>query len=137
MWILDESNHYAKPTAPFAFVIFDLSKFSLTKNMDYKLVKFLLGMFLDYFPETLGYCVIVDSPWLFSGCWKLIRPWVDPKTAEKIRFIKANELNEFLDEELIFEELGGKLKFDFDEWFETCRLNFESRKMKDEEVIAE
>lgn len=33
MWLLNESNHYAYPDMPCSFVVFNMSNFSLTKNM--------------------------------------------------------------------------------------------------------
>lgn len=33
MWLLNESNHFANAEMPCALVVFDMSKFSLTKNM--------------------------------------------------------------------------------------------------------
>lgn len=67
------------------------------------------------------------SPWLFSGCWKLIRPFVDQKTAEKVHFMKFDELKELLPEERLFEDIGGQLAFEFNDVYEEIRDNFISR----------
>ena len=39
------------------------------KNMDYGVVKFLISVLQDYYPECLGRCYILSSPWIFNACW--------------------------------------------------------------------
>jgi len=35
------------------------------------------------YPETLSVALIVGAPMLFSACWAIIKPWLDPVTAAK------------------------------------------------------
>ena len=32
----------------------------------------------------LAQVLIVNSPWLFYGCWALIKPWIDPDFVERV-----------------------------------------------------
>lgn len=32
----------------------------------------------------MGQTLIVNSPWLFSACWKVIKGWIDPVAASKV-----------------------------------------------------
>jgi hypothetical protein len=50
----------------------------------------------------------VDAPWIFWACWKIISPWIDPKTAEKIKFITKAELKNYISEDTLLVEYGGK-----------------------------
>ncbi|RYH13138.1 hypothetical protein EON65_36405 [archaeon] len=36
------------------------------------------------YSETLEKLHVVDAPFIFSTCWALIRPWLDPVTAAKV-----------------------------------------------------
>jgi hypothetical protein len=43
---------------------------------------------------------IINAPFLFSGVWLMIKPWLDEKTAKKIKIIGSSykkELLEFVD----------------------------------------
>jgi len=43
--------------------------------MDYGFVKQLIWLLSRRYPERLGKCLIVNAPFLFTGCWALIRLW--------------------------------------------------------------
>ncbi|XP_019621718.1 PREDICTED: CRAL-TRIO domain-containing protein C589.09, mitochondrial-like [Branchiostoma belcheri] len=77
-------------------VLFDMKDFSL-RNMDYQFVKTLIMLLQRYFPERLGVCLIVNAPTLFSGCWLIIRPWLDERTRKKVAFVYSEEeLSEYI-----------------------------------------
>lgn len=44
--------------------------------MDYGFVKQLIWLLSRRYPERLGKCLIVNSPFIFTGCWALIRLWL-------------------------------------------------------------
>lgn len=69
--------------------------------MDYEVVKLLISI-LDYnYPETLFLGILCNSPVIFSGCWLIIRPWLDPVTAAKVVFKSKAELTQCMDESVI------------------------------------
>ncbi len=86
----------AKPDEEKFIIGFDLSKFSFA-CMDYECVKALISIMQTNYPETLYVCLVIDSPYIFSACWALIRPWLDPVTAAKVTFIKRAQLSEYMD----------------------------------------
>jgi len=71
-------------------VVFDLKGFAL-KNMDYAYVKRLIWILQHCYPERLGVCLIVNSPWIFYGCWSIIKLWINDVTRSKIIFIQNEE----------------------------------------------
>lgn len=71
------------------FIIYILG-FSLS-NMDYGFVKQLIWLLSRRYPERLGKCLIVNSPFIFTGCWALIRLWLHEVTSSKIVFIKSKD----------------------------------------------
>ena len=77
-------------------LIFDLKGFSM-KNMDYKFVKELLHVLMVYYPERIGMCFIIHYPWIFLGCWKLIRLWMNEVTRSKFIFAGKSQTDDFID----------------------------------------
>lgn len=77
-------------------ILFDMSGFS-TSVMDYEAVKVLINILLKNYPDILAASFIVNSPLLFSACWAIIRPWLDPVTAAKCVFLKPHQLVDYVD----------------------------------------
>mmetsp|Transcript_84247 Transcript_84247/g.176302 ORF Transcript_84247/g.176302 Transcript_84247/m.176302 type:complete len:375 (+) Transcript_84247:80-1204(+) len=67
-------------------LVFDLSDFGL-KSMDYEVVKRLIIVLANYYPERLGQVLLWNAPIVFSGFWQIISPFIDPVTFRKIRFV--------------------------------------------------
>ncbi len=90
--------HYPNETVT---IICDLKEFSM-KNMDYQHLKFLINILQNYYPESLGLVLIINSSWLFNSCWSIIKSWLDPIVENKIHFIKnLNDLNQFIDFQIL------------------------------------
>jgi hypothetical protein len=87
-------------------VIFDLGGFSLS-NMDYQFMKFMINILQNYFPDSLGQCLILNSPWIFSTCWIALKRWIDPASQEKIKFVNQTELSNYVDVEQVPKSHGG------------------------------
>lgn len=65
----------------------------------------------DYYPETMGNTLMVNTPFLFYGCWSIIKNFLDERTRQKIRILNSNYLStieEFVEIEKIPTFLGGK-----------------------------
>ncbi|KND03469.1 uncharacterized protein SPPG_00952 [Spizellomyces punctatus DAOM BR117] len=103
---LETGRLVLEPPQEMATIIFDMTNFGM-KNMDYDFLKFLLTCMQDYYPESLGGALVVNAPWIFNGCWTIIRPWLDPVVVSKVHFIKSSELFNYVDEKQIPERLGG------------------------------
>lgn len=71
-------------------LIFDLKGFTLS-SMDYQFVQNIIRLFSRNYPERLGACLIINSPLIFSGCWAVIRPWLNDVTASKVTFVGSEE----------------------------------------------
>jgi len=95
--------------------IFNLEGFT-TKNVDLTHIYNLANVFQNYYPERLGIGFIINAPWFFGALWKIIKPWLDKRTASKIYFLDVDykeRLRELIDEQVLLPELGGKSTFDF------------------------
>ncbi|CAG9332436.1 unnamed protein product [Blepharisma stoltei] len=69
-----------------SLTILDLggSSMKLMSKKVYKFVQMASKIGQDYYPEMLGRMFIVNTPTLFSMAWKVIRPWLDERTQQKI-----------------------------------------------------
>lgn len=85
-------------------IVMDLNGFGLI-NMDYDLVAFLIRVLQEYYRECMFRVFVLDAPWIFSACWVIIKPWLDPRTAQKVIFVKKEELDEFIDMSLFESDL--------------------------------
>ncbi|CAG5055952.1 unnamed protein product [Parnassius apollo] len=69
-------------------IVFDLNNFTLS-CMDYQVLKNLIWLLSRHYPERLGVCLIVNAPAFFSGCWAVIKGWLDENTAGKVIFVNS------------------------------------------------
>lgn len=71
-------------------------------------MQFMIQCFQNYYPESLGKCLVVNPSWLFSGFYKLIRPLLDPIVAAKVEIIQSNEeLTKFIVPENLLKQFDG------------------------------
>lgn len=71
-------------------IVFDLQDFGLS-CMDYQVVKNLIWLLSRHYPERLGVCLIINSPTIFTGCWAVIKGWLDENTSSKVLFVSSEE----------------------------------------------
>ncbi|PXF41697.1 CRAL-TRIO domain-containing protein [Gracilariopsis chorda] len=70
-----------------------------------------------HYPERLGGMLLFEAPSFFFGLFKLIKPFIDPVTSGKLRFLKRGQDVDapFLDWDAIPEDYGGRLRYEFDQ----------------------
>ncbi|XP_041973256.1 CRAL-TRIO domain-containing protein C3H8.02 [Aricia agestis] len=69
-------------------IVFDLNNFTLS-CMDYQVLKNLIWLLSRHYPERLGVCLIINAPVFFSGCWAVIKGWLDENTSGKVTFVNS------------------------------------------------
>ncbi len=89
-----------KPEEERINICFDLTGFTYN-CMDYDVVKLLVNILQFNYPDTLSVALVINSPFLFSACWAIIRPWLDPVTAAKVGFVKKDDLKNYFEPEMI------------------------------------
>lgn len=108
IYVIETARLCMKDPVDTAAVFFDLSGFSMS-NMDYGPVKFLIQAFEKHFPECLGFLLIHNAPWVFTGIWNVIKGWIDPVVASKIKFTKTlDDVSQYIPVEFIEKNLGGQ-----------------------------
>ena len=65
-------------------VVMDLAGLSLWPHAEgFELLRKCVEIDGAHYPETLGTHYIINAPLIFTGIWKVIKKWLDPKTAAK------------------------------------------------------
>lgn len=88
------------PTEERITILFDMTHFTL-KSMDFEVVQLMVNILQKYYPEVLNLALIVNAPFVFSACWSVIRPWLDPVTAKKVEFVNSQQVFNFIEESQI------------------------------------
>lgn len=65
------------------------------------------------FPETMSKMFILNAPRFFAASWRLIKGWLDPRTASKIEVCSGKaqateKLLQYIDEDQLPSDYGGK-----------------------------
>lgn len=71
-----------------------------------------LSILQDHNPERLGRALLSDMPWFVNVFLKLITPFIDPATKDKIRF--NDDARNYVPPETLWSAYGGDLDFVYD-----------------------
>ncbi|CAI4214787.1 unnamed protein product [Parascedosporium putredinis] len=98
-----------------------------------------LNILQMHYPERLGRALIVNVPFMVWGFFKLITPFIDPRTREKLKF--NEDMTQYVPSEQLWSEYQdqGKLDFDYDHaeyWPALSKMCEEKRKERKERWVA-
>ncbi|KAM3507853.1 hypothetical protein MY11210_006990 [Beauveria gryllotalpidicola] len=72
-----------------------------------------LHILQNHYPERLGKALIVNVPWIVWGFFKIITPFIDPVTREKLKF--NEDMKQYVPaEQLWSEDWAGQMDFEYD-----------------------
>jgi len=92
----DSSKHHGKLIED-QVIIMDMKGLSLWPNTTAMSVfKLILGIDQAHYPERLFTTFILNAPWIFSGIWAVVRPWMDDKTKDKFHVYGGSGYEEAL-----------------------------------------
>jgi hypothetical protein len=66
----------------------------------------------NHYPERLGRALVTNVPFMIWGFFKLITPFIDPLTREKIKFNDDSAIH--VPREQLLKESGGDVEFEYD-----------------------
>jgi hypothetical protein len=91
-------------------VIADLKDFSPSKNFSLAMVKILISILQNNYPERLAYALILNLPAAFRMGWNLIMPFLDERTKAKIHILGPNIklLQDYIPASELEVDYGGK-----------------------------
>ncbi|PIN17001.1 Phosphatidylinositol transfer protein PDR16 [Handroanthus impetiginosus] len=99
--------------------LIDFHGFSLS-NISIKVTRETAHVLQEHYPERLGVAILYDAPKIFEPFWTVAKPFLEPKTANKVKFVYSNDpttkkiMDELFDMELVESAFGGKDDADFD-----------------------
>ncbi|TVY37158.1 CRAL-TRIO domain-containing protein, partial [Lachnellula subtilissima] len=71
-----------------------------------------LNILQTHYPERLGRALIINVPWVVWGFFKLITPFIDPLTKEKLKF--NDNMRNHVPPQQLWKEFQGDLDFEYD-----------------------
>lgn len=114
VWCLETGRLLRRHDEQLLTVVIDLKGAGLAA-FDLAYVQFTLRCLQDYYPESLGACLIMNAPWIFWAFWATVKPFLDPVVASKISFIKEAELPDYVHPEQIPRDFApGQCPFIYD-----------------------
>ncbi|KAI5072045.1 hypothetical protein GOP47_0012151 [Adiantum capillus-veneris] len=83
----------------------------------------------NHYPERLAYAILYNPPKFFEGFFNIVKPFLDPKTQKKVKFVYPNEeesvrlMETCFDTDKLESVFGGKSasRFDKDEYANKMR----------------
>eukprot|EP00249_Psilotum_nudum_P011155 c22997_g2_i1 orf=319-1260(-) len=74
----------------------------------------------DHYPERLAYAILYNPPKIFETFWTVVKPFLDPKTFKKVKFVYAQDaeceklMDELFDMDVLECAFGGRNPLGFD-----------------------
>ena len=87
----------------------DLSGVGLT-SFDYEITGFGVKIFEQYYPDLLAFQVNVNMAWTLKTAWNIIKTWMKPESIARVKFVKGDELQQYVCSEFIPTHMGGQYK---------------------------
>jgi len=121
LFMMEYARTLLKPPIETVTLVFDMTEAGM-KNMDMKSLQFTVQSLQNYYPESLGKVLIYNSSWLVYGIWKVVKPWLDTVTAAKVFFIDKKTIKDYIPEDNLLTEYGGKdlWKYDVESFSALC-----------------
>ena len=125
MYLNNKISNYYESVVYKHVLVFNCSEFSFTSlsrqwNLWSKLLKDIIHLEQDLFPETLDKLFIINVPWSFTFFWKIVSQFIDKNILKKIHILGndyINTMKKFINENQIPKEYGGKsdipIKYDY------------------------
>jgi len=112
VYIFEKVRKRLKAPVETSCLIFDMSGFSLA-NLDYEFISFMFDLFATKYPESLGVCLLLNAPWVFTPVWAVVRPWIDAKTSAKVLFVNTSQLLDYIEPHELLKEFGGTCEYEY------------------------
>jgi len=97
-----------------------------TKAISIKLAQESAYVLQRHYPERLGMGILLNPPHIFEAFWQIVKPFLDPRTARKVKFVYSNDpasmklLNELFDTKQL-EELLRDESFNLEDYSKLMR----------------
>ncbi|XWS29297.1 hypothetical protein CRYUN_Cryun24cG0016700 [Craigia yunnanensis] len=104
--------------------LIDFTGFSLKTNIPVRTARDIIYILQSHYPERLAIAFLYNPPRIFEAFYKAVRYFLDPKTAQKVKFVYPKNkdsvelMKSYFDVENLPGEFGGNatLKYDHEEF---------------------
>ncbi|XP_018572291.1 motile sperm domain-containing protein 2-like [Anoplophora glabripennis] len=93
-------------------IFFDMEGCGLS-NMDMDFIKYLIGLFKEYYPYFLNLIIIFEMPWVLSAAFKIVKSWLPEKAIEKIKFVSKKDITTYVPPDQALKCWGGENDYSF------------------------
>ncbi|KAK2984674.1 hypothetical protein RJ640_006657, partial [Escallonia rubra] len=99
--------------------LIDFHGFNMS-HISVKVTKETAHVLQEHYPERLGVAILYNPPKFFEPFWKVVKPFLEPKTANKVKFVYSDDPNskkiieELFDMNQIESAFGGNDNTGFD-----------------------
>ncbi|KAJ8528858.1 hypothetical protein K7X08_030502 [Anisodus acutangulus] len=115
--------------------LIDFTGWSITNNVPVKSARETINILQNHYPERLAVAFLYCPPRIFEAFWKIVKYFMDPKTAQKVKFVYPKNkdsvelMKSYFDMDNLATEFGGTatLSYDHEEF---------SRQMAQDDVKA-
>ncbi|POR31021.1 Putative inositol polyphosphate 5-phosphatase C9G1.10c [Tolypocladium paradoxum] len=92
-----------------------------------------LHILQNHYPERLGKALIINVPWIVWGFFKLVTPFIDPVTREKLKF--NEDMKQYVPPEQLWSaDWGGDMDFEYEHGVYWPALNDMCRERREEKL---
>ncbi|KAE9607758.1 hypothetical protein Lal_00013382 [Lupinus albus] len=100
--------------------LIDFTGFSLSTNVSIKTARDIIHILQNHYPERLAISFLYNPPRIFQAFYKAVKFFLDPKTAQKVKFVYPNNndsvelMKSLFDIDNLPSEFGGKANLNYD-----------------------
>ncbi|XP_057948442.1 uncharacterized protein LOC131144080 isoform X2 [Malania oleifera] len=91
-----------------------------TSSISIKVTRETAHILQDHYPERLGLAILYNPPKIFESFWTMVKPFIEPKTFKKVKFVYSDNaqsqkiMEELFDMGKLESAFGGRNKDGFD-----------------------
>ncbi|KAK9905299.1 hypothetical protein M0R45_000303 [Rubus argutus] len=108
-----------------------------SSNISLKVTRETAKVLQNHYPERLGLGILYDPPKIFESFWTMVKPFLEPKTFKKVRFVYSDNpqsqktMEDLFDIEKLESAFGGRNPSGFDYEAYAQRMKEDDKKMSD------
>ncbi|XP_062113769.1 uncharacterized protein LOC133824812 [Humulus lupulus] len=91
-----------------------------SSSISIKATRETVNVLQNHYPERLGFGILYNPPKIFESFWKMVKPFIEPKTFKKVKFVYSNNpqsqkiMEELFDMDKLESAFGGRNSVSFD-----------------------
>jgi hypothetical protein len=71
--------------------LIDFKNWTMNKAIPVKTTQETAYVLQNHYPERLGIAILYNPPHIFETFWQIVKPFLDTKTARKVKFVYSND----------------------------------------------